>query len=127
MNFAQAVRRNLTTAAYVDFSGRASRSEYWWFYLFTGLVSLGLGLLVGSLGDTPAALLLGLLPIGLIIPGLATLIRRMHDSGRSGWWLLTALIPVLGVISLLVLTLLPSTPGANRYGPGRSPSDPFLP
>ena len=127
MNFAQAVRRNLTTAAYVDFSGRASRSEYWWFYLFTVMVSLGLGLLIGSLGDTPAALLLGLLPIGLIIPGLATLIRRIHDSGRSGWWLLIALIPVLGVISLFVLTLLPSTPGANRYGQGRSPSDPFLP
>jgi len=109
MNVASAVRRNLTTAAYADFRGRASRSEYWWFYLFSALV-----LFAAVVIDL---LLLNLVALALFIPTLATSVRRLHDVGRSGWWLLLGALPFGGFI-ILYWSVRASDPGANRYGEG---------
>jgi uncharacterized membrane protein YhaH (DUF805 family) len=136
---------------YADFGGRASRAEYWWYTLaiiILGIVvsiienMVGLDNWVGMYG--PIALLLML---ALLVPGLAVTVRRLHDTDRSGWWMLIALIPygllavvmgmsaasgslamvglagivaivaLIGVIALLVFMIMPGTPGDNRYGP----------
>jgi uncharacterized membrane protein YhaH (DUF805 family) len=106
---------------YADFRGRARRREFWWFALIHLLLicllvivelTLGLGDPVRRLG-----LLSGLYVVGAAVPGLAVTVRRLHDWGRTGWWVLIAVIPVLGVIALLVLMLIDSQPGDNEYGP----------
>lgn len=109
MDFVSAVRRNLTTAAYADFRGRASRSEYWWFYLFSVLA-----IFTGALISLAA---LNLFALALFLPSLATSVRRLHDVGRSGWWLLLGLIPFGGFV-VLYWSVKASDPGANRYGEG---------
>ena len=100
---------------YFNFSGRATRPQYWLFVLFTiiiGVVASFIDYLV--LGQTPV--FYGLFVLLTIIPQFALAVRRLHDTDKSGWWLLIALLPFLGVIILLVFTLLPSTPGRNRFG-----------
>ena len=77
MDFVSSVKRNMTTAAYAQFEGRASRSEYWWFYLFTVLVTAVADMFGGTLGN--------LASLAFFLPGLALLVRRLHDVGRSGW------------------------------------------
>ncbi len=99
---------------YAHFEGRARRREYWYFALFNVLVALGLGLIDGALG---IGVLGPLYSLAVLIPGLAVSVRRLHDTGRSGWWLLIALVPIIGVIVLLVLMCLDSEAGANQYGP----------
>lgn len=79
---------------YVDFSGRASRSEYWWFVLFVFL-----GSIVASLFGHLLHLLFAL---GTLLPSLAAATRRLHDTGRSGWWQLIGLVPLVGWIILIV-------------------------
>lgn len=108
---------------YVQFSGRASRSEYWWYQLSFFLVLLIAGLLssllVGS-SQEPSALpllLSGVVTLALFLPSLAVLIRRLHDAGFSGWCVLLNFIPYVGSIIVFVLTLLPSK-GINKYGLG---------
>lgn len=96
---------------YIDFSGRASRSEYWWFVL------LGFGLsFIPVIG--------WILRLVILLPSLAVQVRRLHDMDRSAWWLLLLIPPitVIGVFVLLIMSIFPGTPGANRYGP-----DPLLP
>jgi uncharacterized membrane protein YhaH (DUF805 family) len=112
MSFGDAVRSVLTQ--YTGFSGRARRSEYWYFFLFSFLVSI-----VASLIDTALhSIVLGLIvTLGLILPSLAVSVRRLHDTGRSGWWLLIGLIPLAGAIVLLVFYCTDSEPGPNRFGP----------
>nr|WP_294846601.1 DUF805 domain-containing protein [uncultured Sphingomonas sp.] len=106
---------------YADFSGRAPRAEYWWFYLFEIIlfcVAIMLDALSGGgFGGTPYGLFTAILGLGLIIPGLAVTIRRLHDTDRSGWWILIALVPLIGGIILLVFSILQGTLGTNRYGP----------
>ncbi len=80
---------------YVDFSGRASRSEYWWFFLFLVIVFV-----VASMISTTAYYVAAL---ATLLPSLAVAVRRLHDTGRSGWWVLIGLIPVVGGIILIVL------------------------
>lgn len=108
---------------YVDFRGRSSRAEYWWVFL----INLVLELLF-TLGARSTSLVsdLGLLyGLAAIIPNLALVVRRLHDSDHRGWWIFIALVPIVGAIVLLVFELLPGTPGPNRYGdpstPVRSP------
>ena len=96
---------------YWQFSGRASRSEYWWFFLWTLLPPL----LVGPLGDVGGSLA-AIVQLVLVVPALSVFCRRMHDTGRSGWWWLVGLVPVLGPIVLLVLLCQPGQRRANRYG-----------
>jgi uncharacterized membrane protein YhaH (DUF805 family) len=99
---------------YAQFSGRSRRSEYWYFVLFNILISIGLAIVdnVVGLGGVLGAVY----ALAVLVPGLAVSIRRLHDVSKSGWWLLIALIPLLGAIALLVFMATDSTPGENEYG-----------
>lgn len=100
---------------YVEFSGRARRQEYWMFVLFNILASVALAVVDGILGTSGA--LGGLYSLAVLLPSLAVTFRRLHDTDRSGWWLLICLIPLVGAIVFLVFLCLDSKPGANRFGP----------
>lgn len=99
---------------YATFSGRAPRSEYWWFYLFfmiAYVVLFALGAVIGSV----AGIILLVFALGSLIPSIAVGVRRLHDVGKSGWWLLIALVPIAGLL-LLWWFIQPSQPGNNQYG-----------
>lgn len=100
---------------YVQFSGRASRSEFWYFILFYLLCGLVAGALEGS-GSTRGGAVGLIVGLVFLLPNLAVAVRRLHDTDRSGWWLLICLVPVVGVIILLVFYCLAPTPGRNRFG-----------
>lgn len=120
MSFVDAIRSVLTQ--YVGFRGRARRSEYWWFYLFTSILGFLTACLSGEAVGSYIAVIVGL---ALILPSLAVSVRRLHDTDRSGWFLLLALIPIVGGIIVLVFHVQDSTPGPNRFGP--NPKDPAVP
>ena len=94
---------------YATFDGRASRSEYWWFVLFTFLVSMGTGIISETLS--------GLFSLAVLLPSLAVGARRLHDTDRSGWFLLLWFIPVLGWI-VLVIWAIQEGKEPNRYTAG---------
>ena len=96
---------------YTDFGGRSRRSEYWWVMLFNVIVSFVLAMLPNSL-----AFLSGLWSLAILVPSLAICIRRLHDVGKSGWWYLFILIPLVGGIILLVQFCKDSTED-NQWGP----------
>ncbi len=100
---------------YAEFSGRARRTEYWMFVLFNLIISAVIGVIDRSvLGSNALGIIYSL---AVLIPSLAVSVRRLHDTGRSGWWLLIGLVPILGWIVLLVFAVQDSQPGANQYGP----------
>ena len=105
---------------YAEFEGRSRRKEYWFFALFNTLFSTVLVLsdsVAGTLDEaTGLGLLSGLYSLAVMIPSLSVLVRRLHDTGRSGWALIIFL-PLIGIIVLLVFCLLDSDDGDNRYGP----------
>lgn len=105
---------------YAVFKGRARRKEYWFFILFNLIASLLLTVvdfMTGSLdAELGIGLLSGLYSLAVLIPSLAVTVRRLHDTGRTGWWLLIGLIPLIGAIVLLVFMLLDSQPGDTEYG-----------
>ncbi|HOO24863.1 MAG TPA: DUF805 domain-containing protein [Paludibacteraceae bacterium] len=105
---------------YADFSGRARRKEYWMFVLFNMIFAIVamildnvLGIAMEGIGYGP---LYGLYALAMLIPGLAVAVRRLHDVGKSGWMILIALIPLIGLIWLLVLMVTDSNAGENQYG-----------
>ncbi|NOU99404.1 DUF805 domain-containing protein [Paenibacillus planticolens] len=100
---------------YVGFSGRARRKEYWMFVLFNAIVAIILAILEYMLGLK--SVLTGIYSLAVLLPSLAVSFRRLHDTGRSAWWILIGLIPVVGSIVLLVFDCLDSEPGDNQYGP----------
>jgi uncharacterized membrane protein YhaH (DUF805 family) len=106
---------------YADFSGRAPRAEYWWFYLLIiigYIVATILDSLLGLDGAVgPYGIVTALFGLAVLIPSIAVGARRLHDTDRSGWWLLIGLIPLIGAIVLLVFFVLPGTQGSNRFGP----------
>lgn len=105
---------------YAVFSGRSRRKEYWFFVLWYTIIIIGLGILDSILGTQTAkgiGLLGTLYGLALLIPSLAVTVRRLHDTGRTGWWILIGLIPILGWIVLLVFMFLDSQPGSNEHGP----------
>ena len=114
MDFVTSMQRNLTTRAYAEFSGRASRAEYWWFTLGTLLLTAAAGVLDAAL---PGDILGSLLSIFLFVPGLAVAVRRLHDTNRSGKYLFLLLIPIAGWIVLLVFFATRGEAKANSYGP----------
>ncbi len=120
LSFGQAVESALKKK-YATFTGRARRSEYWFFALFTFIVYIVAMILDNVLGLTIEGLGYGVLyclcALGLLLPNLAVTIRRLHDIGRSGWWVLIGIIPLIGAIVLLVLVCTDSKPEANKYGP----------
>ena len=105
---------------YATFSGRARRKEYWMFFLISALISIVLTLLDILLGtysvEYEAGLFSGLFSLLILIPSIAVVVRRLHDTDRSGWWILISLIPLIGVIVLFVFICLDSQPGTNRFG-----------
>ena len=109
------------TKKYACFSGRARRQEYWLFFLFNFIAAFVVGFigvfLVGATGVTAFAFLGAIYNLAVLIPSFAVFCRRMHDTGRSGWWWLIGLIPFVGWIVLLVFCCLDSQPGENQYGP----------
>ena len=99
---------------YAEFNGRARRSEYWYFVLINILVSIGIYIMDAVIGTFGV---LGLLySLAILIPGLAVSVRRLHDTGRSGWNLLFALIPLIGAVILLIFFFQDSTDSENEYG-----------
>lgn len=106
---------------YATFSGRAQRAEYWYFILFYILILFALSFVDGITGSFSSTdgigLLGGLFTLALFVPSIAVGVRRLHDTGRTGWWLLIALVPLVGAIVLLVFTVQDSQPGENIYGP----------
>lgn len=105
---------------YAVFRGRAHRPEFWYFVLFNIIISLVLMMVDNILGtfdpETNAGLLHGLYTLAVLVPSIAVTVRRLHDSGRSGWWVLIGLVPVVGFIVLLIFAILAGTPGPNQYG-----------
>jgi uncharacterized membrane protein YhaH (DUF805 family) len=126
MSFENAIR-TVVEDKFFDFSGRASRSEYWWMQL--GLIGLQIGMVIVFvimgliLGEAGALLGMGvmvLLSLALFLPLLGVTVRRLHDGGRSGWWFLLALIPFVNFIGawvILVFLIMDGQPGDNQYGP----------
>lgn len=105
---------------YIQFSGRARRSEYWYWVLFVVLVSIGLSVVDGFIfgfGESDLAVLGPLFSLATFLPSLAVGFRRMHDTGRSAWWLLIGLIPLVGAIILIVWLAKRGDEQDNQYGP----------
>ncbi len=99
---------------YAQFEGRAGRAEYWWFVLADILLSIAVSILAGA-ADIFAILSL-VISLALLVPSLAVAIRRLHDTSRSGWWILISLVPFVGWIILIVFLASEGTPGSNEYG-----------
>jgi uncharacterized membrane protein YhaH (DUF805 family) len=121
MSFQDAVRTCLQK--YVDFSGRARRSELWFFVLFNVIVGVVASIIDGILGTRSGygyGVVQSLASLALLLPNLAVGARRLHDTGRSAWWLLIALIPLVGAIILIVFYVQDSQ-GDNQYGPSPKP------
>lgn len=104
---------------YAQFSGRACRSEYWYWTLATVLVASILAIATGDFSDPDgeSSIVRDLYNLAIFLPGLAVFVRRMHDIGRSGWNYFWCLLPLIGWIILLVYLCKPSAP-ANEYGEG---------
>ncbi|EDP59550.1 DUF805 domain-containing protein [Vibrio sp. AND4] len=98
---------------YALFSGRARRKEYWMFFLFNLIFSLVLGAIDGLLGTVFIGTIYGL---AVLIPGIAVSVRRLHDIGRTGWWVLISFIPLIGLIVLIIFAATEGDKGTNEYG-----------
>ena len=117
MGFIEAIK--VCFSKYFDFSGRARRSEYWFFYLFTIISSLALGFVEGLIGifpNTDQAILANIFSLLVLIPSIAVGVRRLHDTNRSGWWLLLSFAIIIGWIVLLIWYCKDSDEGDNRFG-----------
>jgi len=100
---------------YAVFSGRARRKEFWMFNLFSFLICIGL-IIIESIIGTPGLLTM-VYSLAILLPAIGVSIRRLHDIGKSGWWLLITFVPLIGAIVYLVFMLLDSKPDENEYGP----------
>jgi uncharacterized membrane protein YhaH (DUF805 family) len=106
---------------YAVFNGRSQRKEYWYFILFNIIVSIILAVIDNVTGffsyEAGIGLLGGIYSLGVLIPSIAVSVRRLHDTDRSGWWLLIVFIPLIGTIVLIIFMVQDSKPGENEYGP----------
>jgi uncharacterized membrane protein YhaH (DUF805 family) len=105
---------------YVNFNGRSSRGAYWWLFLFSLIISVPLNVLSATSTEDSVLMIVGLVSfawgLATILPSISLAVRRLHDSGKSGWWLLIGLTGI-GLLVLIVFYLLPGTRGENKYGP----------
>jgi uncharacterized membrane protein YhaH (DUF805 family) len=105
---------------YAVFKGRAGRKEYWYFLLFNTILTILFTVVDKAIGhydqDVGIGIFSGLYGVFCLLPSLAVAIRRLHDTNRTGWWILFGLVPIIGPIVLLVFTLLGSDPAENEYG-----------
>ena len=106
MTFQESVR--VCLSKYADFTGRATRSEYWWFFLFILLVSAAISMVSHTLS--------GLFSLATLLPSIAAAARRLHDTNRSGWWQLIIVVPVIGLVVLVVFLVQESR--SETGGPG---------
>jgi uncharacterized membrane protein YhaH (DUF805 family) len=106
---------------YAVFNGRARRRECWLFVLFNIIITVALAVIDGVTGSFSAeagmGMLTGIYALAVLLPGVAVAVRRLHDTDRSGWWLLIALVPLIGGLVLLVFMVQDGKPGDNYYGP----------
>ncbi|MEU8759018.1 DUF805 domain-containing protein [Streptomyces sp. NPDC048659] len=100
---------------YAVFTGRARRQEFWMYVLFNIIAAIIVAILDSVLGTSP--LLYVLYALGVLLPSLGVAVRRLHDTGRSGWWILIELIPLVGGIILIVFLALEGDAHDNAYGP----------
>ncbi len=112
MNFGQAIQAGFRN--YANGSGRASRSEYWYWTLFATLAQVATDIATGSERSVIAIVV----TLALLLPSVAVGIRRLHDIDKTGWLLLLWMIPIVGWIVLLIWACRPGTAGPNRFGPG---------
>ncbi|MEP1229809.1 MAG: DUF805 domain-containing protein [Litorimonas sp.] len=116
MGFADAVKAFFNN--YTNFGGRASRSEYWWPQLAMVIVNYLIILpITYMLSQTFGSILSLIFTLAIIIPAIAVVIRRLHDTDKSGWWILLILVPIIGWIALIVFYCTKGTDGPNRFGP----------
>ncbi|TFZ04034.1 DUF805 domain-containing protein [Ramlibacter humi] len=115
-DFQQAVKTCFSK--YADFSGRAGRPEFWWFFLFQLVVCLVTGMINDWVSIIAA--------LALLVPSLAAGARRLHDTGKTAWLLLIGLIPIIGLVILWFLAQ-PSQAGDNQYGPAATPTGDLVP
>ncbi len=116
MNFTQAITAGFQN--YVNFTGRASRSEFWFWVLFAVLVSIAATLIdVVLFSDSEMSPVNTLAGVALLLPNLSVSVRRLHDIDRSGWWILLGLIPIVGWIIIIIWNCTKGTAGPNRFGP----------
>ncbi len=111
---------------YATFAGRAPRPEFWWWVLFVFIVMLitqsidefvfGPAVVSSQIMDDPGQPLSFIVALALILPNLAVGVRRLHDTGRSGWWILIHLIPFIGTLIFIYFAVQPSEDGVNQYG-----------
>jgi uncharacterized membrane protein YhaH (DUF805 family) len=114
MNFVEAIQSGFRN--YVNFSGRAQRSAFWYWVLFAVIAAIVAGMLdnmVFGEGEGPIGTIVSL---ALFLPGLSVSVRRLHDIDRTGWWVLLA-FTVIGIIVLIIFNCTKGTPGPNRFGP----------
>ena len=123
MSFMEAVKS--VFSKYATFSGRARRSEYWYFALFNFIISLVLSILFNVSGLKFFQILSSLWSLAVLIPGLAVGVRRLHDINKPGPWILIALVPIVGWILLIVWYCKDSDPGENDYGPNPKEASAF--
>ena len=114
MTFREAIETCLSK--YATFSGRAARREFWWFVLFLLLGNFLLGVIDAVILPGDTELLAPLFSLATLLPALAVSIRRLHDTGRTGWWVLLHLIPVIGFLVMLWFYAQPTEPRTNAYG-----------
>lgn len=121
MTFTESISTCLSK--YATFQGRARRSEFWWFVLFIFLISAAANIIDGLIfgfpppGETATGILSPILGLAIFLPALAVTVRRLHDIGRSGWWVLLNLVPLVGFLVLLYWYTRDSEPETNEYGP----------
>lgn len=116
MNFVDAVQTCFNK--YVTLTGRATRPEYWYFVLFAVLAQLAgatIDAILFGVEETAGRPIAALVSLGLLLPGISVSVRRLHDVGRSGWWLLLGLVPVVGFLVLVYFYIQPSETGPNAF------------
>ncbi len=117
MSFQDSVRTVLTQK-FATFDGRARRSEFWWFALFTTIVQVIASIIDRAIlgADSQVGVVAGIAWLALIVPSLAVGARRLHDTGRSGWWQLLSLIPLVGTIILIIWWAKDGDTAPNPHG-----------
>lgn len=113
LSFVDAIKKGLVVN-YCNFTGRASRSEFWWMYLVSTIIG-GASFGVGSIDSI--SLFMGLINLLLFLPMVGVTVRRLHDIGKGGGWIFIYLIPIAGLIISIIWNVRPSDPGDNRFGP----------
>jgi len=117
MGFAQAVSRCF--AKYTTFSGRAIRSEFWWFMLFTIVGSIVFDILdaaIFGMGPGNVGVMGAIFSLVVLLPSISVTVRRLHDTDRSGWWYWLLLVPLIGIVVMIIWWASKSSHGSNRFG-----------